>query len=66
MPDASDVGDSSLEGFQLYDAGHPDILAMTGKRAGERWEVVETENCACVHWFISLLIWGELQCPVST
>ena len=49
MPDASDVGDSSLEGFQLYDAGHPDILAMTGKRAGERWEGVETENCACVH-----------------
>ena len=58
MHDASDVGDSSLEGFQLYDAGHPDILAMAGKGVGEEWWAVGVgwgvgvggaENYACVY-----------------
>ena len=47
--DAFDVGDSSLEGFQLYDAGHPDVLAMTGKRVAEGLERFDAENFACVH-----------------
>ena len=31
---ASKAGDSPLEGFQFYDRGHPDVLAMTGKGLG--------------------------------